>query len=173
MKQSLVVTKYRQELQNGDFDEYPVWEIVRSDSVDNEPDFMIRPLSCSLSEFRKKLENSEVFEAFYVKTVFTASNGNLLNGYCRISNRDCQYLLQPYEPVVIVDDRHIPFWHGMQLPSNEQMVDYYMTMRINPGNLFPLRMKIIPDTFHIAGEGIIEGFTGQDESLKDVYIRLN
>lgn len=161
--------KRLKQLTNEDFNRFPIWEFSRGNKM--EENIMVIPFDIGKqTQLQNRLSSAVVFDTFYAKTKFTSNNGRIFQGYCRITNHTSEFLIQPYSPVIITEDSHIPLWYGMQLPSKEVFEEHYMTLRINPNDLFPLQVKVIPNIFHIENKGVIPGFSGVDEKMKDVVI---
>ncbi|PLX01862.1 MAG: hypothetical protein C0594_12525 [Marinilabiliales bacterium] len=111
-----------------------------------------------------------VFDTFYVKASFHTNNKRIFHGFCTVSNHTFKFEIQPYKPTIIQGKKHIPFWFGRHQPEEETIVGYFMHLRINPENLFPVTVHIEPDIFHIEKEGKIPGFSGIDDKMKDIII---
>ena len=156
-------------LTNQDLADHPLWEYLRTDQV--EIGINVRAVDISSkARLEERLRTAVVFDLFYAQVKFTSKNGREFFGFCKITNHTYKFLIQPYSPVIIVGDTHIPLWYGMLLPDKKELEEYYMLMRINPEDLFPLKMNVVPEVFHIENEGIIPGFCGVDAKIKDVVI---
>jgi hypothetical protein len=162
--------RYKDQLTNKNLSDYKVWEYHKSDDI--EDGLIIKPIVSEDNNLKKRLESAEVFETFYVQTAFISRSKREFYGYCKITNHTSRFLLQAFEPHIIHEDRHIKFWYGMHWPSKSELEEIYMHLRIDHSNLFPLKMTIIPDVFHIDKTGFIDGFFGLSEHLERKQIKL-
>ncbi|HBS86060.1 MAG: hypothetical protein A2W91_08125 [Bacteroidetes bacterium GWF2_38_335] len=162
--------KKTEHLTIADFEQYPIWEYVQTENL--EEGLLVVPLQCSSEVFKKRLESIVVFESFYAKTKFITPKGKEFSGYSRISNHTKFFGIQPYSPKIFAEGKVIPFWFGRHFPDKNQLEEFFMALRINPGELFPLKLMVEPDIFHIQKTGEIKGFTAVDEKMKEIYLTI-
>jgi hypothetical protein len=116
--------------------DYPLWEIYREQEAKSE--LKIQPVADSSDDFKKRLESAMIFDIFYARTIFTIKNGRKFQGYCQVSNHTHVYSLQPYNPKVIIGNKHIPFWYGMHLPTPDKVIENFLEFEAKPEEIFPI-----------------------------------
>lgn len=103
-----------------------------------------------------------------VRAAFTLADGTSLRGYF---SPQPMSLSQPgwIQPVVICDARQVNFWHGIQRPTQNQMMDQLVKLGKQAAEVFPLRYR--SDVELVGGpiSGIIPGF-GFKENKADMFI---
>ncbi len=165
-----MIVKNLKELTNEDFEMHPIWHYKKDNGL--RTGLKITPFTDSEEDFKKKLEDASVLETFYVKSKFTTYNGRLFYGFCKITNHYKSFEISDFAPKIITKKRQINLWYGAITPSNNKLIDIYLDMVINPKDLFPLYVEIIPNIFHIENSGLVKGFVGLNNETKQYIIKV-
>ena len=146
-----------------DFDAAPVWEFaLDEEGVAGQDEATVRPYDVSFPV------DAAGHGGLIVRAVFTLADGTNLRGY--FSPQPVS-LTRPgwLQPVIICDAGQVNFWHGIQRPTQNQMMDELAKLGKQVAEVFPLRYR--SDVALVGGpvSGMIPGF-GFIENKADKFI---
>jgi hypothetical protein len=146
-----------------DFDAAPVWEFASDEEgVAGQDEATVRPYEVSFPI------EAAGHGGLVVRAVFTLADGTNLRGYLSpqpASLRRPGYL----QPVVICAAGQLNFWHGIQRPTPNQMMDELAKLEKQAVKVFPLRYRSDVELDGGPISGTIPGF-GFIENKADMFI---
>ncbi len=92
---------------------------------------------------------------FIVQTNFLLADGTEMKGYLTPSP---ERKIGNIQPIIIVDNNQVSFWHGIQEPSKENISAYYKSLNKGSGEVFPITYKSMVTLTDGNLEGVIDGF---------------
>ena len=115
---------------------------------------------CTVKGYKQGWSNLK--EKIIIKAKFELNNGTIYDG-----------LVTPLEgfassqPVIIIENKHIYFWHGIMKLTREEIDDFYKGLKQKSEDVFPIKWtcEVELGTVH---NGIINGF-GYYNSVMDSF----
>ena len=141
------------ELTIADFEIYPIWEFVREEDPNSKDECTIKG----------NFENFDTLEdSFFVKAKFILNDETVLSGYVTPKSG-----LSSSQPVILIEDRRILFWHGTMKPTQNDLLEFYKILNKKAENVFPITWKTEIEVGDVK-TGVIEGF-GYYNDVMDVF----
>jgi hypothetical protein len=147
------VYKQINELTLEDLENYPVWEYLSEDDINAKDE-------CTVKGYTKEWSNLKT--NIVVKATFRLSDGTIHHGFV---TPDKEFAIS--QPVLIFENNHIHFWHGVIKPTRKGIKDFYKSLSRKPENIFPIKWTCEVE-FGIIHGGVIKGF-GYYDSVEDSF----
>jgi hypothetical protein len=112
------------ELTIADLDKYPVWEFVSEDDPHATDECTIK----AFDTMSDRLEGD-----FIVKTKFILNDQTVHFGYVKPERT-----LSSCQPVIIIDDQRVLFWHGVMKPIESDLSNFYKLLNKKIEDIFPI-----------------------------------
>jgi hypothetical protein len=146
-----------------DLEAAPVWEFaLDEEGVAGQDEATVRPYVVAFPI------DAAGHGGLVVSAAFRLADGTSLRGYF---SPQPMSLSQPgwIQPVVICDAGQVNFWHGIQRPTQNQMMDELVKLGKQAAEVFPLRYRSDVEVVGGPISGIIPGF-GFKENKADMFI---
>lgn len=94
---------------------------------------------------------------FIVRAAFTLADGTKMHGYLTPPDQgdDCLSTLQP---VIITERGQVLFWHGVLVPDEQDLAQYYEKLGRDASRAFPVLVTSDVDLVRTPVRAIIPGF---------------
>jgi len=147
------VYKQINELILEDLDNYPVWEYLSEDDIHAKDE-------CTVKGYKQEWPNLKT--NVIVKAKFKLHDGTIYYGFV---TPDKEFAIS--QPVIIFENKHIHFWHGVMKPTKKNIKDLCKYLARKSEDIFPLKWTCEVEIGNIHS-GVIKGF-GYYHSVEDSF----
>lgn len=159
--QSISMTRLRKQINSLvplDLELHPVWEFALDEEGEPDQDeTTVRPVAHA-----QPLHVTDFVGI--ARAEFVAADGIRFDGYVSPSSDDDLANLQP---VIVLPERQILFWHGVFRPSSAAIQTWYQLLHSSASRLFPLHFSLAVPIAGAVSSGRIDGFVSLRSALND------